>query len=58
MEVEETLQAIEDQQEYERQSYIERVEWDAGITIRNREEILELLICNETFYIFLTKFLC
>lgn len=42
MEVEETLQAIEDQQEYERQSYKERVEWDAGITIRNREEILEL----------------
>lgn len=42
MEVEETLQAIEDQQEYERQSYKERIEWEAGITIRNREEIVEL----------------
>jgi len=41
MEVEETLQAIEDQREYERKAHLEIVESESGVKIRNKEEILE-----------------
>lgn len=41
-EVEETLQAIADQQEYERESLMEIIESEAGVTIRNKEKILKL----------------
>lgn len=41
-EVEETLQAIADQQEYEREMQMEIIESEAGVTIRNREKIKKL----------------
>lgn len=41
MEVEETLQAIEDQREYEREAYMEIVESESGVKIRDKEDILE-----------------
>ena len=41
-EVEETLQAIADQQEYEREALMEIIESEAGVTIRNKEKILKL----------------
>lgn len=41
MEVEETLQAIEDQREYEREAHLEIVESESGVRIRDKEEILE-----------------
>lgn len=41
-EVEETLQAIEDQLEYERETQLEIIESESGIKIRNRKEILNL----------------
>lgn len=41
MEVEETLQAIEDQREYEREAHLEIIESEAGVKIRNKEDILE-----------------
>ncbi len=42
-EVEETLQAIEDQREYEREAQLEIIESEAGIEIRDKKKILELL---------------
>lgn len=41
-EVEETLQAIEDQKEYEREAHLEIVQSEAGISIRDRKKILAL----------------
>lgn len=41
-EVEETLQAIEEQREYEREAQLEIVESEAGIKIRDKKMILEL----------------
>ena len=41
-EVEETLQAIEDQQEYARDAQLEIIESEAGVTIRNKEKILKM----------------
>ncbi len=41
MEIEETLQVIEEQQEYEREAYLEIVESESGVRIRDKEEILE-----------------
>lgn len=41
MEVEETLQAIEDQRKYEREAHLEIVESESGVRIRDKEEILE-----------------
>ena len=41
MEIEETLQAIEDQHEYEREVHLEIVESESGVKIRDRKEILE-----------------
>ncbi len=41
MEVEETLQAIEEQHVYEREAYLEIVESESGVRIRNKDEILE-----------------
>ena len=41
-EVEETLQAIEDQKEYEREPHLEIVQSEAGISIRDRKKILAL----------------
>lgn len=41
-EVEETLQAIADQQEYEREAQMEIIESEAGVMIRNKEKILKL----------------
>ena len=41
-EVEETLQAIEDQKEYEREAHLEIVQSEAGISIRDRKKILVL----------------
>lgn len=41
-EVEETLQAIKEQKEYEREARLEIIESEAGVTIRNRKEILNL----------------
>lgn len=41
MEVEETIQAIEDQREYEKEAYLEIVELESGVKIRNKEDILE-----------------
>lgn len=41
-EVEETLRSIEEQREYEREAQLEVIESESGITIRNREKILDL----------------
>lgn len=41
LEVGETLQAIEEPREQEREAYLEVVESEAGVRIRNRKEILE-----------------
>lgn len=41
-EVEETLQAIEDQKEYEREARLEIIESESGIKIRDKKTILEL----------------
>lgn len=41
MEVEETLQAIEDQREYKRETHLEIVESESGVRIKDKEEILE-----------------
>lgn len=41
MEVEETLQAIEDQREYEREAHLEIIESESGVKIRDRKEILK-----------------
>lgn len=41
-EVEETLQAIEEQREYEREAILEIIESESGVKIRGKEEILEL----------------
>ena len=43
-EVEETLQVIEEQREYEREARLEIIESESGVTIRNRKEILELFL--------------
>lgn len=41
-EVEETLQVIEDQREYEREAQVEIIESESGVKIRNKREILAL----------------
>lgn len=41
-EVEETLQAIEDQREYERKARLEIIESESGVKIRDKKAILEL----------------
>ena len=41
-EVEETLQAIEDQREYEREARMEIIESESGVKIRDKGEILKL----------------
>lgn len=41
-ELQETFQAIEEQKEYEREALLEIIESEAGVSIRNRKEILEL----------------
>ena len=41
-EVEETLQAIADQREYEREALMDIIESESGVTIRNKEKILKL----------------
>lgn len=41
-EVEETLQAIEDQREYEREAMTEIIESESGVVIRNSKEILQM----------------
>lgn len=41
-EVEETLQAIEEQREDEREEQLELIETETGVSIRNRREILDL----------------
>lgn len=41
MEIEETLQAIEDQREYEREAHLEIVESESGVKIRDKEDILK-----------------
>lgn len=41
-EVEETLQAIAEQKEYEREAHLEIIESESGVTIRNKGEILKL----------------
>ncbi|WP_186422594.1 hypothetical protein [Lacrimispora celerecrescens] len=42
LEVEETMQAIEDQIEYEREAQLEIVQSEAGIMIRDKKKILEI----------------
>ena len=41
-EIEETLQAIAEQQEYEREAQLEIVESEAGVMIRDRNKIIKL----------------
>ncbi len=41
-EVEETIQAIIDQREYERESLLEIIESETGVKIRNKSEIVNI----------------